>query len=84
LNEAMKLHIGLVGTLKKYARPGLRPEGFIIDAPDDAMVGDVVRMLGIPEKELFAFTLNSERLEKSDKPVREGDKLTLYSLIAGG
>jgi len=80
----MKLNIGLVGSLKKYAEPGVKPEGFSIDTPDGAMVGDVVRMLGIPEKELFAFTLNSERLEKSDKPVREGDKLTLYSLIAGG
>jgi sulfur carrier protein ThiS len=80
----MKLHVGLVGTLKKYAKPGLKPEGFIMDAPDGAMVGDVVRILGIPENELFAFTLNSERLEKSDKPVREGDKLTLYSIVAGG
>lgn len=80
----MKLYIRLVGTLKKYAKPGFKPEGFIIDIPEGSMVGDVVRMLGIPEKELFAFTLNSERLEKSDKPVGEGDKITLYSIVAGG
>jgi len=84
LNKTMKLYIGLVGTLKKYADPGVKPEGFIIDTPDGAMVGDVVRMLGIPEKELFAFTLNSQRLEKSDQPVREGDKITLYSIVTGG
>jgi len=28
--------------------------------------------------------VNKKEAEKSDKPVREGDKITLYSIVAGG
>lgn len=76
----MQIIVKLYGEMKTYA-PGDRSR-FTLELEPGATLGDVHRMLAVPENRHVAL-INGLRSE-SDASFAEGDTLVLMPLISGG
>lgn len=56
-----------------------------LDLPDDAVVGDIFKVMTIPDSlcEMFVCTVNN-RPQAADTPLREGDTVRFTFPYAGG
>jgi molybdopterin converting factor small subunit len=57
----------------------------VLEFPDGAIVGDVIRGLDIDEETLpLGIILLNGRHRKTDEPLAEGDELALFPKVGGG
>jgi molybdopterin synthase sulfur carrier subunit len=77
------VQVKLFATLRKY-RPGLGiGEAFPVEMPDSATVGELVRHLGLPEKEVKIVFVNA-LVRELDHALASGDELGIFPPVGGG
>jgi sulfur carrier protein ThiS len=79
----MEIHVKVVGTLKKYVTDTQKSEGLTMTVEEDCTLREVIRKLKLPEKEVFTCAVNG-KLSKTERSIKDGDRVIFYSLIAGG
>jgi molybdopterin converting factor small subunit len=79
----MTVHVKLFATLRRY-RPGLGiGEAFPVKLPAGATVGDLLRELGLPEKEVKVVFVNALFRER-DYALADGDEVGIFPPVGGG
>ncbi|NWF92244.1 MAG: MoaD/ThiS family protein [Syntrophaceae bacterium] len=78
----MQVTVKLFATLSQYAKVGPGTP-FEMELPEGATVADIVNQLKLPQKEVKVFFVNG-RARSSDWPLRSGDEVGIFPLIAGG
>ena len=77
------IYLNLFATLKKYAPPEASRGEFTYQVPPGTTIHDLIKELGIPEEECKQAFINRYRQEW-DYELQEGDRVALFSPIAGG
>lgn len=77
----MRVTIFCYGELRRF-RPDHEESG-VIEVPSPATVGDVVRVAGIPEDEIWITSVN-DVLAYPDLQVHENDCVRIFAPITGG
>ncbi len=74
----MKVEVKLSATLRKdrYGRQ-------TIDLPDGSTVADLLQQLNVTTKEVAVVAVNT-RHAAQDRPLKAGDEIAIYPLVAGG
>ncbi len=77
MRVAVKAH----GNLRRYLQnAGGEAE---VELADSATVRDLLEQLGIPIGDAWRVSLNGD-LVSDDQPLRDGDRLRLFSVVSGG
>jgi molybdopterin synthase sulfur carrier subunit len=77
------VHVKLFATLRGY-RPGLGlGEAFPVELPDGATVGQLVRLLGLPEEEVKMIFVNGIVRDR-EHVLADGDELGIFPPVGGG
>ena len=79
----MKVKVRLFGTLGKQFPDHDPLNGFEIEIPEDAKVGDLLDQLEIPKSKIGLVTVEG-RLVKVAKILKPGDFIRIYRPIFGG
>ena len=79
----MKVKVRLFGTLGKKFPDHDPLNGFEIEIPKDASVGDLLDRLDIPKSKIGLVSVQG-RLVKAGKTLKQGDFIRIYRLIFGG
>ena len=78
----MEIEVKLVGRLKKYGQDKLNEEN-IIELEDNSTVNDVVNYFEIPPEQNKVVLVNGRDVKK-DYELSDGDRVSIYNLLAGG
>ena len=79
----MKVEVHLFATLAAYLPTGAAGDGVTLEVPDATTVGEVVRVLGIPE-DLDSLRIVNGHDAPSEHCLVDGDVLSLFPPLAGG
>jgi sulfur carrier protein ThiS len=79
----MKVKVRLFGTLGKQFPHHDPVDGFEIEIPKDAKVGDLLDQLEIPKSKIGLVSVEG-RLVKTGKILKSGDFIRIYRPIFGG
>ncbi len=79
----MKVKVRLFGTLGKQFPDHDPLDGFEIEIPEDASVGDLLDQLEIPKSKI-GFVSVEGHLVKAAKILKPGDFIRIYRPIFGG
>jgi len=79
----MKVKVRLFGTLGKKFPDHDPLDGFEIEIPEDANVGDLLDQLEIPKSRIGPVSVE-DHLVKADKILKPGDFIRIYRPIFGG
>ncbi len=74
----MEVEVRLFATLRE-GRPGRQK----LEVPEGSTVADILRQLGIDAREAPILLLNGQTA-RGDSPLKDGDTVSLFPLIAGG
>jgi molybdopterin converting factor small subunit len=82
----MKIKVKLYATLRQYVPNSedllARGEGW--EVADGATLGEVVKMVNLPEGLKVLTLLNGAHCNDQGRILKDGDALLLYPLMAGG
>ncbi len=78
----IKVEVRLFATLAAYLPEG-RGNAATIELSDGATVGDLIRLLGIPD-DIPRITLVNSRDAESERPLVSGDVVSLFPPLSGG
>lgn len=78
----IKIEVRLFATLAAYL-PGSESHAPTLELADGATMGDLVRLLGIPE-DLPRVSLVNGLNAEADQALRSGDVISLFPPLAGG
>ena len=79
----MKVKVRLFGTLGKKFPDHDPLDGFEVEIPKDANVGDLIDRLDISKSKIGPVSVQG-RLVKADKTLKQGDFVRIYGPIFGG
>ena len=79
----MKIKVRLFGTLGKKFPDHDPLNGFAVEIPKDANVGDLIDQLDIPKSKIGLVSVQG-RLVKAGKILKQGDVVRIYRPIFGG
>ena len=79
----MKVKVRLFGTLGKKFPDHDPLNGFEVEIPKDASVGDLLDQLHIPKSKIGLVSVEG-RLVKAGKILKQGDFIRIYRPIFGG
>ena len=79
----MKVKVRLFGTLGNKFPDHDPINGFEIEIPADASVGDLLGQLDIPKSKIGLVSVQG-RLVKADKTLKQGDFIRIFRPIFGG
>jgi sulfur carrier protein ThiS len=79
----MKVKVRLFGTLGKKFPDHDPLNGFEVEIPKDAKVGDLLEQLEIPKSKIGLVSVQG-RLVKAGKTLKQGDFIRIYRPIFGG
>jgi sulfur carrier protein ThiS len=79
----MQIKVRLFGTLGKMFPDHDPLNGFEVDVPENATVGDLLEQLQIPKSKI-GFVSIQGRLVKQSKTLKQGDFVRVYRPIFGG
>ena len=79
----MKIRVRLFGTLGKEFPDHDPLNGFEVDIPDSASVGDLLDQLQIPKSNIGLVSVQG-RLVKAGKMLKPGDFVRIFRPIFGG
>jgi len=77
------LEVNLFATLKKYAPEEASYGGFKYRVEKGTTIRELINKLGVPEEECKQAFVNHYRQEW-DYQLQEGDRIALFSPVAGG
>lgn len=77
----MKIQVQLFAHLIKYAPEG--KSSFFADLEQDASVGKLIRILGIPLEESRIIIVNGRHCEE-DRKLNDGDEVAIMTPVEGG
>jgi len=91
----MKIHVRQFGYLKERRVHGVRkPEEMELSLPEDSTIKDLLKMLDIPEKELFlvvnpgekerVFMISDEKDASKTFELMKNDRVWIYPFLDGG
>lgn len=78
----MEIEVKLVGRLKKYGQDKLNEEN-IIELEDNSNINDLIEKLEIPPEQNKVVLVNGRDVKK-DYELSDGDRVSIYNLLAGG
>jgi molybdopterin converting factor small subunit len=79
----VQVHVKLYATLRNH-RPGLEiGESFAVELPGGATVGQLIQLLGLPEREVKTVFVNG-RSQPQDHILADGDELGIFPPVGGG
>ncbi len=78
----MRVQVRVYGGLERYV-PVSFGEAMEVDLPEGATAGDLLTVLGVPEREVFSILVNGRHRTPSD-PLEAGDRVALFPPVAGG
>mgnify|MGYP002397107341 CR=1 FL=1 len=79
----IQVRVKLFATLCHYFSNAASGIPFEIEVPDGTMVGDLVDRLKLPHEEVKVFFVNG-RARPIDWPLKPGDEVGIFPLVAGG
>jgi sulfur carrier protein ThiS len=79
----MKVKVRLFGTLGKSFSDHDPLNGFEVEIPKDANVGDLIDQLEISKSKIGLVSVQGH-LVKADKKLKQGDYIRMYRPIFGG
>ncbi len=77
----MRVQVKLFAGLRKLAPEGKSP--FPLDLPEGATVGELLKVLGVPEDKPKILLVNG-RHAGNDQALRDGDEVSIFPPVAGG
>jgi len=77
----MRITIEILGPLRRFITDADNPA--TVDVPDQGTVSDALGVVGIPEAENWNAAVEGQ-LVYSDSSLKDGDRLLVFSAIAGG
>ena len=77
------IYVNLFATLKKYAPEEAQSGTFTYRIKEGTTIGELIEELQIPPEECKQAFINRNRQEW-DYPLQEGDRVALFSPVAGG
>lgn len=94
-DRKMKIHVRQFGYLKERRVHGVRkPEEMELSLPEDSTIKDLLKMLDIPEKELFlvvnpgekerVFIISDEKDASKTFELMKNDRVWIYPFLDGG
>ena len=79
----MRVSVRLHGILRRH-HPGPDPHApHEVEVAEHSVVRDLVSALGLPDDLILAASVNGEASEP-DRPLNEGDRVSLFPPVAGG
>ena len=79
----MKVHVTCFGAMREYLPPDSDGRSTDIEISEPASIGDVVALLGAPERLVHAVLVDDEPSDLS-RSLQDGDRLTLMPHYSGG
>jgi len=79
----IEVEVRLYATLQKYSPEMGIGEPVILQMPEGASVADLLARPGVPKSEVKTAFINNQQ-ENEDYPLRDGDRVSLFSPVAGG
>lgn len=79
----MTVRVQLFGAFSEKAPTGNRGEAFSIRLPEGSLVMDLVKSLDLPG-EVEKVILVNGRKATADRPLREGEKVSIFPPTVGG
>ena len=77
----MRVTVELNGHLSWYVEDGVRVHE--VEVEPDSTVGELIEGLGVPPIEVAFASIEDERIDL-DRVLRDGDRVSLVPIIAGG
>jgi molybdopterin synthase sulfur carrier subunit len=79
----MRVRVKLFATLGRYFTNAPPGTPFDVEVADGAIVADLVSRLKLPHEEVKVFFING-RARPMDWPLKSGDEVGIFPLVAGG
>jgi molybdopterin converting factor small subunit len=79
----VRVEVHLFATLAAYLPAGTAGDSVTLEVPDGTTVGEIVRVLKIPEHLDCVRVVNGHDIP-SEHPLSDGDALSLFPPLAGG
>ena len=75
----MQIRVKLMGVLKAK-----EPQGNRLDLPDGSTVGEVLKMLDIPDQKVHTFSVNGSFDRDRQRKLESEDELMVLAPVGGG
>jgi len=82
-NEPMNVDIRLYATLTRFLPMGAKNKSCILDLPEPSVVGDVIKILGLPDKSVKLIFINGVHAALHTA-LKDGDRVGLFPPVGGG
>jgi molybdopterin converting factor small subunit len=79
----MKVQVELYATLTKFLPPGAEGRKAMVELPEGATVGDLLKRLGIPDG-MAALHLVNGTHQPPETVLKDGETLAMFPPLAGG
>jgi len=79
----MKIQVELYATLSKYLPPGAEGRKAMVELPEGATVGDLLKHLAIPA-EIAALLLVNGTHRPPETVLKDGEVIAMFPPLAGG
>jgi len=79
----IKVEVRLYATLRKYCPEVDAENGVLLRIPEGTSLNDLLARLKVPEQEVKILFVNN-RKQSIDYVLRNGDKVGIFPLVAGG
>jgi molybdopterin converting factor small subunit len=79
----MQVTVVCFGAMREFLPPGASGNSITLDVEEDQDVGGLVDDLGAPRRLVYALLVNEDP-SSLDRPLRDGDKVTLMPQFTGG
>lgn len=80
----MRIEVKLFATLRKHLPPGASGGKAILVLEDGATIATLLRHLDIPPALAQMVLVNGEQTREFDRPLAEGDAVSIFPPVAGG
>ena len=79
----MKVHCKLYASLSKFSPAATGDGGPVLEVPQGTTVGGLITHLRVPREEIKIIFVNGIHAD-SETVLKEGDRVGLFPLVAGG
>ena len=80
----MRVKVRLYATFSKFSPSQRAGDPFDVEFEDSASMVDLIRKLGIPEREVHLTIVNGRIIHDRLQALQEGDRVALFPPVGGG